>query len=67
MYTLKNEEDQGDSEINNLLWVDQLCIDQVNVLERSHQILLMKRTYRQAQNGLVWLGGEENFSKQHFK
>jgi hypothetical protein len=36
--------------------VDALCIDQSNLLERNHQVLLMKRIYAQASLVLVWLG-----------
>lgn len=38
------------------LWVDQICIDQSNVRERNHQVLLMARLYRQAARVIVWLG-----------
>jgi hypothetical protein len=38
------------------LWIDQLCIDQNNVEERGHQVKLMSRIYRQAQDVCAWLG-----------
>lgn len=38
------------------LWVDAICIDQGNVLERNEQVALMRDIYRSAQRVLVWLG-----------
>jgi len=39
-----------------VLWVDALCINQEDLDERSAQIPLMSRIYRQADRVLVWLG-----------
>ncbi|OAQ60653.1 heterokaryon incompatibility protein [Pochonia chlamydosporia 170] len=38
------------------LWVDAACIDQSDDAERSSQVLLMHRIYREAEHGLIWLG-----------
>ena len=38
------------------LWIDQLCIDQSNVIERNHQVGLMSSIYSQCQSVIVWLG-----------
>lgn len=38
------------------LWVDAVCIDQANVLEKNVQVQLMQRIYRRAAQVLVWLG-----------
>ena len=38
------------------LWIDALCIDQTNTLERNQQILLMSAIYRQAKLVVVYLG-----------
>ena len=38
------------------LWIDQLCINQSDLEERSQQVSLMGQIYRQARNVLVWLG-----------
>jgi hypothetical protein len=38
------------------LWVDALCIDQRNILERNHQVLLMSKIYESAEQVCVWLG-----------
>ncbi|KAH7089747.1 heterokaryon incompatibility protein-domain-containing protein [Paraphoma chrysanthemicola] len=39
------------------LWVDQLCIDQDNALERSHQVRLMSSIYTRCSSVIMWLGG----------
>ncbi|GME49245.1 Heterokaryon incompatibility protein [Neofusicoccum parvum] len=38
------------------LWIDQLCINQDNELERNHQVAMMGEIYSKAQRTLVWLG-----------
>jgi hypothetical protein len=38
------------------LWVDALCINQLDVSERNHQVCLMNRVYSTADRVLVWLG-----------
>jgi Heterokaryon incompatibility protein (HET) len=38
------------------LWIDALCINQNNVLERDHQVTQMGKIYEQAQIVLAWLG-----------
>jgi len=43
----------------NLLWVDAVCIDQSNTIERGQQICLMKMLYEQAHKVYVWLGKPE--------
>ncbi|KAJ4376470.1 hypothetical protein N0V83_001754 [Neocucurbitaria cava] len=39
-----------------IIWIDQICIDQENLAERSQQVPHMKRIYERAQHDLVWLG-----------
>jgi Heterokaryon incompatibility protein (HET) len=39
-----------------LLWIDQVCIDQMKVRERSHQVGLMGQIYGAAQGVLIWVG-----------
>lgn len=39
-----------------LYWIDQICINQQDFVEKSAQVALMKDTYRQASSVLVWLG-----------
>jgi hypothetical protein len=38
------------------LWIDALCINQQDTLERNHQVGQMGRIYREAQRVVVWLG-----------
>ncbi len=41
------------------IWVDALCINQNDKVERSHQILRMNAIYRNAANTIAWLGPDE--------
>ena len=41
---------------DRLLWADAICIDQSSRQEKSHQIGLMTRIYRQAYAAHVWFG-----------
>lgn len=38
------------------VWIDGLCINQTNNVEKSHQVQLMQRVFRNAHRVLVWLG-----------
>ena len=49
------------------LWVDQLCINQCNLSERSQQVKLMARIFQQARRTNVWLGEESNDMMSAFK
>ena len=42
------------------LWVDQLCINQDDVHERSQQVQFMNAIYRNASHVLVWLGQDSD-------
>ncbi len=39
-----------------VLWIDALCINQDDLVERAAQIYLMKRIYESAEEVIVWLG-----------
>jgi hypothetical protein len=41
---------------DKLLWIDALCIDQENVIERNHQVQQMGEIFSRASNVLAWLG-----------
>jgi hypothetical protein len=41
---------------DKLLWIDALCIDQDNDIERNHQVQQMGDIFSQANNVLTWLG-----------
>lgn len=45
-----------------VLWVDAICIDQNQILERNAQVKQMGRVYSQAESVLVWLGRPDNES-----
>jgi hypothetical protein len=63
------------SDSSRTLWVDAICINQEDVLERNHEINRMKSIYSLAKWTIIWLGEEaddstralltlEHFSKQ---
>ncbi|KAI1447743.1 heterokaryon incompatibility protein-domain-containing protein [Annulohypoxylon stygium] len=43
-----------------LLWVDAICINQDDVSERNHQLLLMGSIYRNAASTFSWLGAHQD-------
>jgi hypothetical protein len=46
-----------------LLWIDQLCINQNDVIERSHQVNFMSRIYKRASYVIAWLGSTSELTK----
>ncbi|KAK0099738.1 hypothetical protein ONS95_013368 [Cadophora gregata] len=44
------------SDVGSLIWVDALCIDQSNIVERGHQVDMMGDIFREAEEVLAWLG-----------
>lgn len=42
------------------IWIDNICINQANTLERSCQVALMKRIYSQSTKTVIWLGDPES-------
>lgn len=44
------------------VWVDALCINQNDLVERSHQVKLMSQLYGQASKTFVWLGEKDEYS-----
>lgn len=40
-----------------ILWIDALCINQDDLLERSLQVPLMSKIFSQARQVLLWIGG----------
>ena len=47
-----------------ILWVDQLCINQNDLEEKSQQVLLMSKIYFRAWTTIVWLGKEDDHSNE---
>lgn len=50
-----------------MLWIDQVCINQDDVDERSKQVALMGRIYSKAAIVVIWLGEEEPSDKMAFE
>ena len=48
-----------------ILWADGICINQKDVKERSHQVMLMAAIYSQATRVLCWLGDDEDSHASH--
>jgi hypothetical protein len=46
-----------------LYWIDALCVDQDDLLERSKQVSLMAKIYGQARSCTVYLGEEDEYSR----
>jgi hypothetical protein len=52
-----------DPHIEKYFWVDALCINQVDNIEKSSQIPKMAQIYGEASNVRVWLGEEDEDSE----
>ena len=48
-----------DPRANLLIWIDQICINQEDDLERGHQVSIMKKIFNRAKEVIVWLGEED--------
>jgi hypothetical protein len=44
-------------------WVDALCIDQDDMVERANQVKLMRKIYQRAQVCVAWLGEADSHSQ----
>jgi len=49
-----------------LFWIDAICINQYDVLERNAQVSKMNEIYHNAENVLVWLGQEDEHTATIF-
>jgi hypothetical protein len=47
---------------NQPFWIDAICIDQSNNLERNHQVQQMGQIYSRASDVISWLGNDEHIS-----
>lgn len=45
-------------ECDGYIFVDQICIDQLNAQERNHQVQLMSAIYSRSQRVIVWLNDD---------
>jgi hypothetical protein len=48
--------------IPTYFWVDALCVDQQNVLERNSQVARMADIFQRASGVVVWLGREDDYT-----
>ncbi|KAN0099506.1 HET domain containing protein [Hyaloscypha variabilis] len=48
------------------LWIDAICIDQMGVREKNHQVQLMRDIYKKARRTLIWLGRGTEKIRQGF-
>lgn len=55
--------DSSKMERLDLFWIDAVCINQRNVLERNHQVGLMKQIYSNFAKVILWLGQEADNSE----
>lgn len=46
------------------IWIDAICINQDSMTERSSQVRIMDRVYRQAVKVLIWLGPEDALTRE---
>lgn len=53
-HLLAEHRDHGEGAI--VLWVDAVCIDQRNEVEKNHQVSQMGTIFRTAERTLIWLG-----------
>jgi len=54
--SLRRATTEGQNVGGYMVWVDQVCIDQSDHKERSHQVAMMRQIYENANEVLVWLG-----------
>lgn len=47
---------------HRVLWVDAVCINQRDIIEKSAQVQMMAKIYRQASRVVIWLGPISNTS-----
>lgn len=38
------------------IWVDQICVNQVDILERGSQVNMMRDIYKSSEGTIIWLG-----------
>ena len=47
-------------------WIDYLCINQADLVERAEQVRLMQQVYDRAHEVIVWLGDQSSDSDRAF-
>jgi hypothetical protein len=56
LWDFLNEACNRGKERPSRIWIDAMCIDQLQLKERNHQVAIMGKIYSRATNVLVWLG-----------
>ena len=46
------------------LWIDAICINQEDILEKNKQVVFMRVIYQSAKRTIVWLGNNNPFEKE---
>lgn len=52
---------------DHLFWIDQLCIDQANNEEKTHQVQMMGKIYKNTHGTVSWLGTEDTGTNEAMK
>lgn len=47
-----------------ILWIDAICIDQQDLIEKNMQLPLMQQIYKCSAETIVWLGGSADTSEK---
>jgi hypothetical protein len=50
-----------------LLWIDQICINQMDLSERACQVRIMSRIFENATETIIWLGNEDDDTEHAFQ
>lgn len=56
-----------DRRSSRFFWIDSLCINQDDVVERAEQVQVMYQIYRQASAVVIWLGKTDFYTKAAFQ
>ena len=51
---------------SRILWIDALCINQKDPLEKTRQVAIMRKIFQQAKMVLIWLGDEDCSTQKAF-
>jgi len=54
-------------EVVRVLWIDALCINQENVVERNHQVIWMGEIYKRAARVIIWLGLRDPLDRRSYE
>jgi len=51
-------------EFDRILWIDALCINQIDIAERSQQVAIMHEIFTECARNLTWLGEDDGSMPQ---